>query len=1078
MTLARLILRSLRHYRWTHLGVALGAAVATAVLVGAMIVGDSIRHSLRSIALARLGGTHLAIHTGERYFTLALADALASDLAAPAAPLLDLSAVASQPGTRGGRANGVRVLGVDDRFWKLGGVHPSPLSAEAENQVVINTRLAEHLSAAPGSRLILRVARPSALPRDVPLGSQVDDSITLSLTITAVVGDEQFGRYGLKVDQVPPFNAFVPLKALQQAAGVAGRINTLLIGSPVDGATAESAIRRRWTPADAEAELRPLGAIGGVELRSTRVFLESTLVDAALQADSSGLPILTYFVNELAAGSRSVPYSIVSSRADLSPDRLIVNRWLADDLGVKVGDAVRLTYFVLGENRRLNERTSTFTIQGVEPTEGPGGDRELLPQFPGLADVDSSRDWKPGIPIDLTRIRDIDDDYWKKHRGTPKAFVPLEWAKSTWGNRYGNLTAIRWSSGDAEVIAQSMRERLDPASFGLRFQPVRESALRAASSGQDFGQLFIGLSFFLIAAALLLTGLLFLFGIERRATEIGTLLSLGYTPSIVRRLLLGEGAALAAIGGLVGVALGTGYTRGVLWALRSMWRDAVGTSTLGYHAEPATPWIGWLIGIATAVGTMAWAMRKMLRQPARLLLASRFGTGAATGAAGRWTTPAVIVCIAGSVILIVTAGQEAAAGAFFGAGSMLLIAGLLFTRRALAGAAGAASVKLTLARLAWRNGGRRAGRSLATVAMLACGAFLIVAINAFRAGPVDVTSRASGTGGFSLFAVTTLPVHHDLNAPDGREHYGLDAARMKDVAITAMRLKEGDEASCLNLNRPQQPPLLGVDPRKLDALGAFTFVKATADRPWLALQDMGEAIPAIIDDNVAMWVLHKSIGDEIDYIDEQGRTARLRIVGTLAQSVLQGYVLVADADLSRLFPSLAGSRVMLIDAPPGATDQTARLLEQRLADAGLTTMRTDRRLALFKSVENTYLSIFSVLGGLGLVVGVIGLGLVVMRNVLERRSELGLMRAVGFDRAVLRRLVGTEHALLLSIGLGIGTISAAAAITPALLRPGAWPPVGWLAGLLGLTLASGLACTAIAARAAVRGTLVDALRDE
>lgn len=1078
MTLWRLIYRSLQYHRRTHLGVSLGAAVATAVLVGAMIVGDSVRHSLRQIALARLGSTHLAIDGGERYFTQRLAEAVASDLQQPAAALLDLGGICSAPGSQGGRANGIHVLGVDDRFWKLAGIAPLLPGAGDGDRAVINRRLADHLQVKVEDRIILRVGKPSALPRDVPLGSQIDDSITLLMSVHAIADDSQFGRYGLKADQIPPFNAFVPLALLQKKTLLSGKVNTLLIGGGVAPAVAQAAVARHWKLADAEVEIRALSKLNVVELRSTRVFLEAGVVQAAQAAAAGTRPILTYFVNELAHGGKTVPYSIVSSRDDLPADRVIINQWLADALGAKIGDSLKLTYFVLGASRRLDEQSSTFTIQAIEPTEGPGGDRELLPQFPGLADVDSSRDWKPGIPVDLTKIKDPDEDYWKTRRGTPKAFVPLEWARKTWGNRYGDLTSLRWpGSASPTELETSIRSKLDPAAFGLRFQPVRAAALSAAESGQDFGQLFIGLSFFLIVAALLLTGLLFLFGIERRASEIGTLLALGYTPGLVGRLLLGEGAALAAIGGILGVFGGIGYTQAVLWALRTMWLGAVGTSTLVYHAEPGTILGGWIAGVFTAVLAMFWAMRKMNRQPARQLLASRLGQAPVAGPSGRWMMIGGIACILAASGLMIAAPAQAAAGAFFGAGSLLLIGSILLTRRALSNAGDAAGI-LTLGKLAWRNAGRRAGRSLATVAMLACGAFLVVAINAFRTDAESTGERSSGSGGFELFGTTTLPVFYDLNSPEGREQFGLTESQMKEVSILQLRLKEGDEASCLNLNKPQTPPLLGVDPRKLDALGAFTFVKGPREHPWLALTAEGDEIPAVIDDNVAMWVLHKGVGDTIDFTDERGKAVKLKIVGTVAGSILQGFVIIDDRRLQSMHPSLAGSRVLLIDAPPEKSAETAGILERRLADVGLTTMRSTERLARFKSVEHTYLSIFSVLGGLGLILGVIGLGLVVMRNVLERRSELALMRAVGYPTALLRSLVLREHAGLLAIGLLIGVIAALAAIAPALIRPGAAPPVGLLAALLAITLGCGLGCTALSTRSALSGKLTDALREE
>src|SRR5439155_5017049 len=88
------------------------------------------------------------------------------------------------------------------------------------------------------------------------------------------------------------------------------------------------------------------------------------------------------------------------------------------------------------------------------------------------------------------------------------------------------------------------------------------------------------------------------------------------------------------------------------------------------------------------------------------------------------------------------------------------------------------------------------------------------------------------------------------------------------------------------------------------------------------------------------------------------------------------------------------------------------------------------RLAAFNAVQNTYLNTFQVLGGLGLLLGSAGLAVVVLRNVLERRGELALLRAVGFRRRALQWLVLSEHAGLLWIGLGVGLNAAVIAILP------------------------------------------------
>src|SRR5215470_16742580 len=140
-----------------------------------------------------------------------------------------------------------------------------------------------------------------------------------------------------------------------------------------------------------------------------------------------------------------------------------------------------------------------------------------------------------------------------------------------WGNRFGEVTAIRFMDSPGiptaehwEKFQAALLGTLKPEELGLRFEPVREQALKAAEQSQDFGQLFLGFSFFLVVAALLLMALLFQFALEQRATETGTLLALGFTPRQVRRFLLSEGATLAFMGGLIGTLAGLCYARAML----------------------------------------------------------------------------------------------------------------------------------------------------------------------------------------------------------------------------------------------------------------------------------------------------------------------------------------------------------------------------------------------------------------------------------------------------------------------------------------------------------------------------------
>src|SRR5439155_1610335 len=119
------------------------------------------------------------------------------------------------------------------------------------------------------------------------------------------------------------------------------------------------------------------------------------------------------------------------------------------------------------DRRELREETGAFRVRAVLPLESPVMDSSWMPQYPGLAEVENCRDWEPGIPIDTKRIRPKDEEYWRRYRGTPKAFLGLEAGQRIWGNRFGNRTAVRFPAKDRtkEEMVTALREKLDPASL-------------------------------------------------------------------------------------------------------------------------------------------------------------------------------------------------------------------------------------------------------------------------------------------------------------------------------------------------------------------------------------------------------------------------------------------------------------------------------------------------------------------------------------------------------------------------------------------------------------------------------------
>ena len=127
MTGWSLLRRTLRYHWRTNLVVGLGVVAATAVITGALVVGDSVQTSLLEMHLDRLGKVDHAILGRDRFVREKLSDDLQAALGddAAVAPLIMMRASLETGGAesvgerKGLRVGGVMVYGVDQRFWKL-----------------------------------------------------------------------------------------------------------------------------------------------------------------------------------------------------------------------------------------------------------------------------------------------------------------------------------------------------------------------------------------------------------------------------------------------------------------------------------------------------------------------------------------------------------------------------------------------------------------------------------------------------------------------------------------------------------------------------------------------------------------------------------------------------------------------------------------------------------------------------------------------------------------------------------------------------------------------------------------------
>jgi hypothetical protein len=398
------------------LALAAGAAAATAVIVGALLVGDSARMSLRGLVIDRLGAIDHAI-LANRFFRQSSLQGLDPNLEHQVHPAIQFARASGESNTASGkhRAGNLTMLAVDDAFWDVGG--QTKVTHPRDREVVINQNLADDLKVSVGDEITLRVPTAEAVPGDSPLGKKEGQVERFpGLRVTAILPNRGLGRFDWRPSQKPPRVVFVDRKFLAEQLKVEGKINTILFsrraGQPDRSGDLPLAQK------EVEGYLKQLDlSLEDLGLRMARVtsrFPDATeateskeeaatifdyfhltgeqllLPDAVVERVESAFPpdrlrkVLVYLANgiqkiadspadpttEKLAIGREVPYSIVAaidSSAEFplpyaSPDApsigdavpVVIHQWLADQLQAKAGDRLRLAYY-LPENAHGQE---------------------------------------------------------------------------------------------------------------------------------------------------------------------------------------------------------------------------------------------------------------------------------------------------------------------------------------------------------------------------------------------------------------------------------------------------------------------------------------------------------------------------------------------------------------------------------------------------------------------------------------------------------------------------------------------------------------------------------------------------
>lgn len=1077
-----IIFQSVRFYKRPFLFQILTIILLTALITGSLLIGSSVKESLKRTSAEKLGNTGFLISSGTRYFNSGITNRLKDSSRVECSGILEMNGYCQSLGS-GKTAFSIHIFGVNHDFFRFHGRDTINLK---QGEIAVNRKLADQLGIMPGDELIIRLPEVSDIPPDAPFSPEGKSENSIVMKVSGIVEPAECGNFSLSVNQVTPLNIFLNRENIENAEH---KINRLLIKKTAGSntTTVTRIFRHNLKPSDVGLKIRMIKQTNQAELYSDRIFFDDILINEISELIPSSSPVLTYLGNRFNANKKSTPYSFISALPEslypeiLIKDGMIINRWMANDLSAKVGDSVKLYWYSPDQSNKLIERSKSFIVSKIADIKGIWADSILMPEFPGISGKESCTDWDAGVTIKMDEIRKKDEDYWNKYKGTPKAFINYEKGKELWGNNFGSATSIRFPSGvSVSEIENKLSGAFDPMKTGFSISDISGDYVKAADQGVDFGTLFLSLGFFVILASLILLSLAMSSYFNIRRPHINTFYALGFTNRWITQLLITETALISIIGCILGSIAGYLIDIALIRALNTVWTGAVQTNTLNPYFDLNSVISGFIIAFVTIFLLIILKIRRYLKN---LHLKER----GINSASGKWNYFFLILSFLITFSLIVLANVNADKKLLFSfaSGASLLLSLVFLWRQYFLFRRNRRSKRIKkvshLSRLYYSF---NSSAAITPIIFIATGIFIAFVIGINR---MDFSTKknlpSGGTGGYLLWLESAIPVKDNLNIESSKRSLGLDDTIFRDMSFIQMKRSPGNDASCLNLNHITAPPLLGVNPSGFLDKKSFSFASVIGSdkkiNPWeyLNKQAKNNIIYGIADQTVLEWGLKLKPGDTLILRTENGIPLKIVMAAGLKSSVFQGNVLIGSENFSKFFPSISGISVMLVDGKPDHAEIYKNGLGERLENFGVNIEKTEDRLASFNRVSNTYLSVFAVFGAFGVIIGVIGLGFVLLKNYNLRKKEFALMLALGFRPGQIKRMIFGEQLIILLAGVSSGIISALIATSPSIKNSTGIP--WFFMGLMIIAVfVTGLLTLTFSVSSVTRNSLIPGLRRE
>jgi len=1101
----------------------LGGIIGTSVIAGALITGDSLDQMVADQSVKALGEIDIVV-SSPRFFSRSLFTVIHDDpainkLTDKAAPMIALSGT-TRHAESGALENRVNVYGIDNSVYEFGSFHygGEKIPNLLENECVINSILAANLKVVRGDVITLKLGDLN--PSDAFFLTSADQSYEIELTVKEISENKGLASINLRSRNINVNNLFLRMDVLQKKMGIEGKINTVIIsnsGDEFSGVEKGGDVKNRLKEI-LDDEIGYVEAGYGIiaDEQSVIITHEDVLFNsdelASLEKDRISSTLLTYFVDSISYNGTSVSYSTITG-VDLARDKefgdfyttdvpleferirtdgIIISNWTALALGAGIDDILTVNYTVLDSNYLTHTGSKSLYVEAVIELKGKASNEWLMPDLPGIKDIDTCGDWDPPFDIDLSVLQGNDLDYWEQYRGIPKGYIDLDLAQTLFSNFQGNLTHLRIeTNGDTKNILDELNNTVGMNNYGISIIEVKAEHLATGESLWVLTGMFLAFGAFVVmAGALLIINIFRNMALDRKR-EIGILRSQGTKKRDVAAAFFTEGIFYALASAGLGTLAGIGVGKGIVHALNTVWARSVESNDISLYFTNYTLLTSFALGLFICIVSVIVPVIQVSRM--KVVDAISRGrtekspddspsdkTGIIILVIGILSTctllyafnlelallgPALILLGSGlyvharkpslNVILEVTAGSMVlyvclfgffavkgvngtSVGVFMINGIILIVVIFLLYRSRFPWFSRKLAGKGAVGKIAVSGIVRQKSRLFLSVLSVAFVVYIITAlsiIGSYQEKNLD-NELDRHTGGYDIRVISTIPFTGDLAA--GNHNF------LNDTSVTQIRSVGEPGGTCSNMNARFPPQILGVPDDFVETnkikFSNHLYEGFSEREVWRALSDKtAHYIPVVMDENTLLWVYNSGLGDTFTITGDMGDEYRIKVVGMIDSSVFAGMFIMSQENIEKVFPLTAKYNYFLLKTD-GDVREKAAAIEEEMSFYGMDAAATEDLARYNLEFEASYLRIFQVFLALGVFIGTTGIAVMVYRSASERKYEIGVLRSMGLSRRRIAFSLVIEASVTSLSGIIMGVVGG---ITAAYLSFTAWGGTGF-----------------------------------